>query len=180
MWRSFGGLRPALLAIGLACTATPKPAIEPAALGITVRVEQHEVGGAWHPVAKLAIQNLSSQPVAFTRTFGITNNPWVSFSIETADGSRIYYPSEVDVFQKSPEYICLRPSETLAWDIDLLSWHVLFGGESWEGPFAFDLQPGHYRLQALYTDEPGRVRASCPGLNGTSSSNWVEFTVRPE
>ena len=176
--RSFGALSLVLLLGGLACTVAPKPVIGPDALGIAVDVEQREVGDAWHPVAVLEIQNLSSHRVAFTRTFGITNQPWMSFAIETVDGSRVYYPSEVDVFREKPEYLCLEPGERLVWEVDLLSWHVLFGGEAWGGPFAFDLRPGLYRLQAQYTDNPGRVKANCPGLNGTSSSNWVEFSVR--
>lgn len=154
---------------------------EPApTLGIEVEVEQRRVGSEWHPVAGLAIQNTSSERVAFTRTFGITNQPWMTFEIEAADGSPVYYPSEVDAFRRRPSYICLQPGEVLAWEIDVLNWRVVFEDEPWGEPVAFDLRPGLYRLRAQYTDDPPQVRARCPGPKGTFSSSWVEFSVNPE
>jgi len=177
---SFVALWRAVLLGSLACTAFPKSVIDPEALGIAVGVEQRQVGDEWHPVAVVSIQNVSPHRIAFTKTFGITNQSWMSFAIEASDGSTVYYPSEVDVFTARPKYFCLQPGEVLVWELDLLSWDVLFGGESWGGPFAFDLKRGLYRLQVQYTDHPARVKARCPGLSGTASSNWVEFSVAPE
>ena len=119
---SFVALWRAVLLGSLACTAFPKSVIDPEALGIAVGVEQRQVGDEWHPVAVVSIQNVSPHRIAFTKTFGITNQSWMSFAIEASDGSTVYYPSEVDVFTARPKYFCLQPGEVLVWELDLLSW----------------------------------------------------------
>jgi hypothetical protein len=86
----------------------------------------------------------------------------------------------VDVFNRKPAYRCLKPDEEFTWRIDLFRWWVVFGGERWGDPVAFELQPGRYRLQAQYSDNPRRARADCAAMLGTSVSNRAEFTVGPD
>jgi len=161
----------------MACTTITRSAVSPDSLHIRLEVVQRQVGAAWHPVAILEIQNVSEHTVAFSRTFGVTNQPWLSFRIETTEGDAVYYPSEIDVFGELPDYICLKRGETLSWELDLLKWRVLFGGEAWEGFYSFDLEPGRYRIQARYTDGSTHRPARCATLDGTVFSQWVEFDV---
>jgi hypothetical protein len=141
-------------------------------------VEQAQVAGSSHPVARLKVENAAAIPIAFSRTFGITNQPWLSFELQTLRGEVVSYPSEIDVFSETPAYMCLQPGEWIEWQIDLLSWRPTFGGEVSEEEYAFDLPPGRYRIRARYSDDPGRVRARCQGIKGTSTSEWVEFEVK--
>lgn len=99
----------ALLSVILACAAVRIPSTSSNALNIEVQVEQRQVDDETHPVAVLWIRNTSSERVAFTRTFGITNQPWMHFKIESLDGSPVHYLSEVDVFRRKPKYVCLEP-----------------------------------------------------------------------
>lgn len=165
-----------LVAVGCA-SSRPHGSLPEDSLLLHIAIQHELVEGASHPVAHVRIRNISASAVAFSETFGITNRPWLSLQIETIEGDQVYYPAEIDVFRDSPEYRCLAPGEVEEVRIDLLSWHPTFGGRPAAEGYSFDLAPGRYRIRALYTDDPGRVRARCPGIAGTTSSEWADFVV---
>lgn len=169
---------PLVLLIAMGCASSrPQGSLSEDSLLLDVAVQHELVDGAPHPVAYVRIRNVSGSVVAFSETFGITNRPWLSLHIVTIEGKQVYYPVEIDVFRDSPKYRCLGPGEVVEVRIDLLSWHPTFGGQPAAEAYSFELAPGRYRIRALYTDEPGRVRARCLGIAGTTSSEWAEFTL---
>jgi hypothetical protein len=174
-------MRSSLMSAGLlviSCASLgPQSPLPGTSLAIDVDVEESEVAGRWHSVATIRIRNLSRTSVAVSNTFGITNRPWISLEIEHASGARIPYPSEVDVFGEIPTYKCLDRGGVIEVRIDLMEWRATFGGEPSDEIYAFRLAPGKYRVRALYSDRPERVRARCPGINGTAVSEWHEFEI---
>ncbi len=142
--------------------------------GLTIVLSVRANSESPSPVARIEIENVSERQVAFSKTFGITNGPWLRLHIEASDGRRIYYPMEVDLFDP-PSYRCLSPGERIVWEIDLLDWNVEVGGKArGEENLSFDLPPGQYRAQASYS-EPAGTRARCAAINGVSKSDWVLF-----
>jgi len=168
-----------LLIIDLACLSTGvRGALPASSLELHLEVEQALVGGSSHPIASIEIKNTAATPVAFSKTFGITNQPWLSLQIQGEDGKQVYYPIEIDVFGQSPDYICLPPEETIRWKIDLESWQPSFGGELADDKYSFDLAAGRYQIRVRYADDPARVRAECPGIAGETLSEWAHFEKR--
>lgn len=159
------------------CTLTPLRSVPPESLRVDVAVERQILGEGVHPVAIVTVENRRSGPVALSKTFGFGSHAWLGFKIETVDGDAVDYPMEIDLF-RAPKYFCLYPGESLSWAINLLNWHVTVGGKKDDAKaMAFDLAPGAYRLQALYSDTSRSVRAPCPVVEGRVESGWVEFEV---
>lgn len=167
------------LAITEACASTRQRTISGDSLKLNLEIRYTQVDDATvHPVAVVTIENAGSTSVAFSKTFGTTNRPWLVFEIETVRGDRVHYPMEVDLFTM-PKYVCLDPEEKIVWEIDLLEWYVVVGGVREEShALSFDLKPGIYRLRVLYSDEKNKVKVRCPMIQGTVKSDWVEFEVQ--
>jgi len=165
-----------LLILNLAClSAGARGALPATSLELHLEMEQALVDGSNHPIAHIEIKNAAATPVAFSKTFGITNQPWLSLEIQREDAEPIYYPAEIDVFSQSPDYICLQPEQVIQWKIDLESWKPSFGGELADETYSFDLTSGRYQIRARYADDPARVRAECPGIAGETFSEWAYF-----
>lgn len=165
-----------LIILDVACfSAGTRGALRASSLELHLEMEQETVDGSIHPIANVEIKNTTSTPVAFSKTFGITNQPWLSLEIQREDGEPVYYPTEIDVFGQSPDYICIPPEGTIQWKIDLESWESSFGGELTDEKYSFDLTIGRYQIRARYADDPARVRAECPGIAGETLSESVYF-----
>lgn len=137
-----------------------------------------EVTSDAHPIAEIVVKNVNSSAIAFSDSFGITNDPWLSLEIR-GSGGPVYYPVEIDAFGTAPTYRCIAPGEQLERKIDLLDWHPNFGDRISSESYAFDLSPGRYEVRVRYSDDPLRIKARCPGIRGTATSDWVAFEIPP-
>jgi hypothetical protein len=168
-----------LLVLQFGClSAAPHRPLPADSLKLMLAIRQESINGSDHPVVYLQVENTSGWPVAFSKTFGITNQPWLSFEIQRIGGETVYYPTEIDAFGEAPTYTCLGPGELDELRVDLLSWRPIVGGEVANERYSFDLAPGRYRIRAQYSDGPTRIKARCRGILGTTTSDWVEFAMR--
>lgn len=172
------GVALVLVALVAACTSTSSPGpVSATSLELQLRMDTRIVEGETHPVAQVRLENASKVPVAISRTFGVTNVRYLRLRIETPQGELAPYPMDVDLFE-TPKHICVSPGQAITWEIDLLSWYTEVGGEiDGSEPLAFTLPSGRYRIRAEYEGIPAPPGTRCPGLSGTTTSPWVEFSV---
>lgn len=166
-------LTASLCVVYLGCTSLQPVAVAPSALHIQVEIESTKENPR---VVKAIFTNTGSAPFAFSETFGFGAYAWIGIRVRK-DGEELpFYEAEIDLFRKPP-YRCLKPGESLAWVMDLSSWHVQVGGRaSNTESFSFNPPPGEYQLQVKYTGG-NTGREDCAALKGTARSAWVPFEV---
>jgi hypothetical protein len=155
------------------------------ALRQEVRLEVSVSIAEGDPVATIKAANIGSQPVAITKTFGLSNL-FLFLDMEGRSGEKIEYPvnSQFELFSE-PAYTCLRHGETMLLEINLRRWYHVLGGSidrtqavPETGPYSFNLPSGEYRLKAVYDPPPSREKPlQCPRLNRSLESDWADFAI---
>lgn len=161
-----------LVAIG--CGSLP-PRNAHDTLAITVSVEAEPSGGDSKVVAVFA--NQGSSPIAFTRTFGYGAYAWIGVLIRDEEGTVIPYPVEADLFEQ-PSFECLYPGESLRWSLDPKSWRFEVSGERVGESLSFDLPPGAYTVQVLYSGGTNLGGRKCAPIVGLVRSDPVSLVIR--
>jgi hypothetical protein len=160
----------------------PIPA-NPTSLSLDATVEARVVGHARHPIVVASLKNVGKTLVAVSKThgFGAQMSSWLSLRIKQGEVQIPYPPDSPDLLMEAPGYVCLRPGESLKWEIDLLSWTPELGGKTNTRRLSFALTPGaKYALQAEYSDSPEWARAAgnrCAPISGTVVSRTLKFAV---
>lgn len=174
-----------MVACSLACTSAYSTA-DAAHLRRGQPVELHlhiEQDRAGQPVAYFEFRNRRSYALAVTRTFGL-EDAFLRVQIETRGGEPVPYPRGAQSeLPERPEFNCVLPEGVAAITVPLNRWYVVVGGELRKDPanpeagvYSFELEPGFYRIRALY-DTVGGTTGPCLTPVGPFETPWIEFEV---
>lgn len=174
-----------LISMSVQACAHTVQTVAPNDLQLTLDMHQSRTDDKYQPVAEVTLHNTTDGEVGVSKTFGFWPYSWLGLFIEDTQGNRVAYPLDMpDLILELPKYRCLKPGETMQWQINLLDWNRQFGGVIWKQGLSFELSPGGYRLQARYTDGPRRgrlkVKVGCPVIDGSVLSDWKSFRVKPD
>lgn len=167
-----------ILCAGLVTACGSTAARDPSALALNLTLQRSDASSV---IIRVTFTNNSVAPVAVSRTHGY-GSTWLRLQVLDEENRPVRYPDSVPEFvlQSPPRHECLRPGESLTWDIDLLRWALEYGGERRVGEHQFSLRTDSaYNVTAFYVDVPGGSH-KCPSIDGEARSNTITVPRRIE